>query len=331
MRKYFLIWCYNDTNMVFMEHIAGSSSHMAELFSSIEKSSRSTWTVLIQGENGTGKGVVAREIHRRSKQARQPFVVVDCGAIPENLIESELFGHERGAFTGAERLKRGKFELAGTGTIFLDEIGELSPLSQTRLLHVLQDGEIERLGGEGQRIRVGARVIAATNRNLEKMVAEGSFRQDLYFRLNILSMRVPTLRERPEDIPALAHYFTTRSAAEAERSLSGVSPEVLNVFLKHPWPGNVRQLENTIRRAVAVGESERVLLKDLPDEFFATESSTTATRIQKLNEALDETTRRVCIAAFTASRGDCAQAGRIMGLHQSTVYRLVRKYGLKHQ
>src|SRR6266566_5425185 len=172
----------------------------------------------------------------------RPFVVVNCGAIPENLVESDLFGYERGAFTGADRQKKGKFEAADAGTVFLDEIGELSLASQTRLLHVLQDKQIERLGGEGRRIRVDVRVIAATNRSLEQMVAEGTFRQDLFFRLNVLPVRTPSLRERPEDIPLLADHFARKWAAHADRKVSGVSQEALAVFQKHAWPGNIREL-----------------------------------------------------------------------------------------
>jgi len=303
---------------------------MAKLFGSIMKSSQANLTVLIRGENGTGKGVIAREIHRAGKRAKQPFVVVDCGAIPESLIESELFGHERGAFTGAERLKRGKFELAAGGTLFLDEIGELTLSSQARLLHVLQDREIERLGGEGRRIAVAARVIAATNRDLEKMIEGGTFREDLYFRLNVISLNVPPLRERPEDIPALAHRFVREAAAETDRQVSVISTEVLDLFARHPWPGNVRQLENIIYRAVATGDSETIRLRDLPEEFLHVRTSRPPANVPKLKAALDETTREVFIAAFAASDGDCERVGRMLGLHRSTVYRLIQRLGLEH-
>ena len=200
---------------------------MAALAGSIEKAARSCWTVLIQGESGTGKGMVARAIHACSSRCGKPFIVVNCGSIPEELVESELFGYEAGAFTGAVRQKKGKFEAADTGSIFLDEIGELSLASQTRLLHVLQDREVERLGGEGHRIHIDVRVIAATNRNLEQMVADGTFRQDVFFRLNVLSIRTPSLRERPEDIPALVRHFLEKNAGQAERQVCGISQEAL--------------------------------------------------------------------------------------------------------
>jgi transcriptional regulator with PAS, ATPase and Fis domain len=245
-------------------------------------------------------------------------------------MESELFGHERGAFTGADRLKRGRFETADCGTIFLDEIGELSLASQTRLLHVLQDKEIERLGGEGRRMRIDVRVIAASNRNLEQMVADRRFRQDLFYRLNVLSICTPSLRERPEDIPALAHHFAVTSGFHAQRRISGVSPEVLRVFQNHTWPGNVRQLENLVQRAVAMGETEQVLLEDIPEEFLAGKSSKAATKVRKFYEAMDETAREVCIEAFAAAKGDCFAAAQLMGLHRNSVYRLIRRHGLHH-
>jgi len=309
------------------EQIVGGSAPMSELAKSIRKAAHCGWTVLIQGESGTGKGMVARAIHQSGRRCARPFVVVNCGAIPESLIESELFGYERGAFTGADRQKIGKFEAAGGGTIFLDEIGELSLASQTRLLHVLQDKEIERLGGEGRRIDIDARVIAATNRNLQRMVADGTFREDLYFRLTVFPVRTPALRERPEDIPALAHHFALKSAVDAERRVLGISQEVLAVFQKNSWPGNVRQLENVVHRAVAMGETEEVLLRDIPHEFVFN-PLVGRSKVRKFYDALDETGREVCIAAFAAAEGNCAAAANLMGLHRNSVYRLVRRYGL---
>jgi transcriptional regulator with PAS, ATPase and Fis domain len=312
-----------------LENMIGASRPMTYLTNSIRKAARCSWTVLIQGESGTGKGMVARAIHHHGRRSGGPFIVVNCGAIPENLVESELFGHERGAFTGAERQKKGKFEAADGGTIFLDEIGELSLASQTRLLHVLQDKEIERLGGEGRRLRVELRVISATNRNLEQMVAAGTFRQDLFFRLNVLPIRTPSLRERPEDIPALAHHFAVACGVHAERQVVGVSREVLDVFQKHPWPGNVRQLENVIQRAVAMGETEEVLLQDIPENFLPAVPGSGA-RVRRFYDAMDETAREVCIEAFTAAEGNCAAAAELMGIHRSSVYRLIRRYRLEN-
>jgi transcriptional regulator with PAS, ATPase and Fis domain len=286
--------------------------------------------VLIEGESGTGKGVVARRIHDLGKRAGKPFVVVNCGAIPESLIDSELFGYERGAFTGAYCRQIGKFEAANTGTIFLDEIGELSLASQTRLLRVLEEKEIERIGGGGRRVRADARVIAATNRDLHKMVSEGTFREDVYYRLNVILLRTPALRERREDIPALAHHFALKAAIQAGRRLAGISPELLDMFQSHPWPGNVRQLENLIQRAVAMGETEYLVPGDIPQDFSCAKTVEMKPKVQRLYDALDETGREVCIAAFTASQGNCAAAAQMMGLHRNSVYRLVRKYGLNH-
>jgi transcriptional regulator with GAF, ATPase, and Fis domain len=315
---------------VGLESLIGKSPVMADLSRAIRKAARCDWTVLIQGETGTGKGVVARVIHRLSPRAARPFVIVNCGAIPDNLVESELFGYERGAFTGADRPRRGKFEAAAAGTIFLDEVGELSLAAQARLLHVLQDREIERLGGEGRRIPVQARVIAATNRNLEQRVADGAFRQDLFFRLDVFPIRTPSLRQRSEDIPALAQDFALKCAAHSERRISGISPAVLDVFRKHPWPGNVRQLENVVQRAVAMGETDQVLLEDLPDDFLSVRLAESESKVRNFYEAMDETARQVCIAAFTISRGNCVIAARLMGLHRNSVYRLIRRYGLNY-
>jgi transcriptional regulator with PAS, ATPase and Fis domain len=226
--------------------------------------------------------------------------------------------------------KRGKFEAAHTGTLFLDEIGELSPASQARLLHVLQEREVERLGGEGRRISVDVRVIAATNRDLETMVEEGTFREDLFFRLNVFAIRTPALRDRREDIPALARHFAFQSADMAGRPIQGISEEVLQEFKRHSWPGNVRQLENVVQRAVAMGEAELILLEDLPPDFLLSKARKAPARVRNIHEALEETAREVCIAAFTVSRGDCAAAAQLMGVHRSSMYRLIRRHGLEH-
>jgi transcriptional regulator with PAS, ATPase and Fis domain len=254
-------------------------------------------------------------------------VVVNCGAIPESLVESELFGHERGAFTGADRLRKGKFEVAVGGTIFLDEIGELSLASQSRLLHVLQDREIERLGGEGRRIPIDVRVIAATNRDLAKMVSSRTFRQDLFFRLNVISIRVPALRERPDDIPLLANHFALKCAVQAGRPVSGISPDALSLLQRYSWPGNVRELENTIEGAIAMGETDQLLPRDFPDFPSAPPSeSEPATRFY---DALELAARDVCTSALRASKGNCTRAANLLGLHRNSLYRLIHKHGLE--
>jgi transcriptional regulator with PAS, ATPase and Fis domain len=286
--------------------------------------------VLIQGESGTGKGMVARAIHKLSRRSRGPFVVINCGAILESLAESELFGYEKGAFTGANCQRIGKFEAADSGTIFLDEVGELSPRNQVRLLHVLQDKEIERIGGEGRRVRTDVRIIAATNRDLYRMVEEGTFRADLFFRLHVVSLRMPALRNRPSDIPALANHFASKAAMQVGRTVSAISPEVLAMFQSHSWPGNVRQLENVIQRAVAMGETECLVRRDIPEDFFQEGGVEGKSRVRRFYDALDETGRGVCIAAFAASGGNCVTAAKMMGLHRNSVYRLIQKYGLNH-
>jgi two-component system response regulator AtoC len=210
-------------------------------------------TVLISGETGTGKDVVARALHYLSARHSRPFVKVNCAAVPRDLLESELFGHERGAFTGAHQLKIGKFEAADHGTIFLDEIGDLDPDLQAKLLHVLQDGEFSRVGGRST-IRVDARVLAATNQNLEQAVAEGRFREDLYYRLNVIRIELPPLRERPEEIPLFAEFFTQRYAKLYQREAAPLAPEMIQRLLQHRYPGNVRELENIIKRMMVLGE-----------------------------------------------------------------------------
>ena len=248
------------------EGIVGNAESMQAVFKTIGQVAASDVTVLITGESGTGKELVARSMHRHSLRARKPFIAVNCAAIPENLIESELFGHEKGAFTGAAAQKPGRFELADGGTLFLDEVGDMSPATQTRVLRALQQGEIQRVGGT-QTIRVDVRVIAATNKDLERMVAEKTFREDLYYRLNVVRIRMPPLRERKEDIPLLVDFMLRRLGAERKIAARRVSPEALDLLCRHEWPGNVRELENAIHRAGVIAGGEAVLAKDLPAEI----------------------------------------------------------------
>jgi Nif-specific regulatory protein len=313
-----------------IENLIGGSAPMADLSRSIQKAARGGLTVLIQGETGTGKGVVARAIHDLGKQSARPFIAVNCAAIPETLLESELFGYEAGAFTGATRPKKGKFELADGGTIFLDEIGELSLPGQTKLLQVLQEREVERLGSEGRPRRVDVRVIAATNRDLDDMVFEGTFREDLFFRLNVFPVRTPALRERRDDIPALAHHFALQAGVDAGRQVTGVSPDVVAEFRKYSWPGNVRQLQNVVERAIAMGETEEILRQDLPQDLLSIKVPKSSPKVGKFHEILDETARELCIAAFAATDGDCLAAAQLMGLHRSSLYRLIRRHNLDH-
>src|SRR5512136_47599 len=244
-------------------NIVGKNARMQEIYEFITDISNTDSTVLIQGESGTGKELIARAIHFNSTRKNKPFIVANCSAYSQNLLESELFGHERGAFTGAIRRKAGRFELAHGGTIFLDEIGEVSPPTQIVLLRVLQDRRFERVGGE-ETLEVDVRVIAATNKNLTEEMKKGTFREDLYYRLNVIPILVPPLRERKDDIPLLASDFLKRFSQEKEKESSGFSPEVMEIFLAHSWPGNVRELENVIEHAIIIAKQDKILLKDLP-------------------------------------------------------------------
>ena len=247
------------------EGIVGSSGPMQQVFKVIGQVATSDVTVMITGESGTGKELVARSIHRHSHRSARPFVAVNCSAIPENLIESELFGHERGAFTGATAQRLGKFEVCDGGTIFLDEIGDMTPTTQTKILRVLQEGEIQRVGSS-ETIKVNVRVLAATNKNLETLVKDKEFREDLYYRLNVVRLRLPPLRERVEDVPQIVDFFLQSLAKAKKTKARKVSPEALAILCRHSWPGNVRELENMIYRSAVIAQGDAILPKDLPDE-----------------------------------------------------------------
>jgi DNA-binding NtrC family response regulator len=247
------------------EGIVGTSSPMQQVFKVIGQVAASDVTVMITGESGTGKELIARSIHRHSHRGGRPFVAVNCSAIPENLIESELFGHERGAFTGATAQRLGKFEVCDGGTIFLDEIGDMTPATQTKILRVLQEGEIQRVGSS-ETLKVNVRVIAATNKDLETLVKDKEFREDLYYRLNVVRLRLPPLRERVEDVPQIVDYFIQSMAKAKKTKARKVSPEALAILCRHNWPGNVRELENMIYRSAVIAQSDTILPKDLPEE-----------------------------------------------------------------
>jgi len=243
--------------------IIGTSLSIQRLAGMVSRVAAAAATILIEDESGTGKELVARAIHAESARASQPFVGINCAALPETLLESELFGHVRGAFTGAVAAKKGLFEEAGQGTLFLDEIGDTPPPIQVKLLRVLQEQEIRRVGSTSP-IRIDARLLAATNRRLEELVRDGRFREDLYYRLNVVALRISPLRERREDIPLLAAHFLTRAAKRHGRAVPALSPEAMTLFLEHQWPGNVRELENAIERAVLLAETDTILPGDLP-------------------------------------------------------------------
>ncbi len=247
------------------EGIVGASSAMQQVFKVIGQFAASDASVMITGESGTGKELVARSLHRHSHRAAKSFIAVNCAAIPENLIESELFGHERGSFTGATAQRLGKFELCDGGTIFLDEIGDMTPTTQTKILRVLQEGDIQRVGGV-ETIKVNVRVIAATNKDLEQLVREKKFREDLYYRLNVVRVKLPPLREREEDVPQIVDFFVQNLAKATKVKARKVSPEALALFAAYPWPGNVRELENVVYRSAVAATGDTILPKDLPEE-----------------------------------------------------------------
>ncbi|MFI5356597.1 MAG: sigma-54-dependent transcriptional regulator [Opitutales bacterium] len=250
----------------YREGIVGSAPVMQEVFKTIGQVTASDVTVMITGESGTGKELVARSIWKHSHRAGKPFIAVNCAAIPDNLIESELFGHEKGSFTGATVQRLGKFELCDGGTIFLDEIGDMALATQTKILRVLQQGEIQRVGGT-ETIRVDVRILAATNKDLEAMVRSKSFREDLYYRLNVVRIKMPPLRDRAEDIPQIVDYCLQTLAKQKKTRVTKLSAEALGLLVKHPWPGNVRELENVIYRSAVIAQGDAILVKDLPAEL----------------------------------------------------------------
>jgi transcriptional regulator with GAF, ATPase, and Fis domain len=259
-----------------IEHeMVGESPALRQVLDFVGKVAQSDATVLLLGESGTGKELLARAIHANSRRSARPFIVVNCAALTETLLESELFGYERGAFTGALTRKPGRIELANGGTLFLDEVGELAANLQAKLLRVIETREFERVGGT-QPLRVDVRILAATNRDLEQAVRQGGFRADLFFRLNVVSVTTPPLRARREDIPLLASYFTARSARRANRTLVGIAPEARTLLVRYDWPGNVRELQNAIERAVLLGDGELVRPEDLPESLLESGAAASA-------------------------------------------------------
>jgi Nif-specific regulatory protein len=283
--------------------------------------------VLIQGESGTGKELVARAIHRNSERSEKPFVAINCAAIPENLLESELFGHEKGAFTGAVAQRQGKLETAEGGTVFLDEIGELAGPLQGKLLRVLQEREFERIGGR-RPIPLDIRLIAATNRDLKAAARKNEFREDLYYRLNVVSIKMPALRERREDIPALVRHFAEKYSARVKRPVSGVSPKALAALMRYDWPGNVRELENAIERAVVMGATDEILPEDLPEAVLEPEVDEADAGVV-LYDGVREAKKQLIEKAIADAGGNFTEAAAILGVHPNHLHRLVRNLGLK--
>ena len=304
--------------------IVGESPAIAMLLRLIARVAPQDTSVLILGESGTGKELVARALHGRSSRATHPFVAINCAALTDTLLESELFGYEKGAFTGAAAQKKGKLETAEGGTVFLDEIGELAPLLQAKLLRVLQQREFERVGGT-RTLKLDVRVIAATNRDLAAEVRRGAFREDLYHRLNVVALRVPPLRERPGDILPLARYFLARATARCRRRVSGIAPEAERCLASYSWPGNVRELENAIERAVVLGDSEIVLPEDLPETILDAAPAVPGA----LQASIAQTKRDLILAAFRETGVDHNLAAAKLKLHPNSLRRLIRVLGLR--
>ena len=312
---------------VDLDHdMVGESPRMREVYSLIEKVAASESTVLIYGESGTGKELAARAIHRNSPRRDQPFVAINCAALTETLLESELFGHERGAFTGAIALKRGQLEMANGGTIFLDEMGEISPAMQAKLLRVLQERDFMRVGGT-KTLPLNIRILAATNKNLQKATKEGTFREDLYSRLNVVSVTMPPLRDHKADIPLLAGYFAAKYAEKCNRRILGISQDARTILSQYDWPGNIRELENAIERAVVLGSSGMILPEDLPETLHETPAQ--SMRSSTYHEAVRQLKRQLILTAMDQSDGKFTEAARLLGVHANYLHRLIRNLDLR--
>jgi DNA-binding NtrC family response regulator len=309
--------------------IVGESPAMQAVVDVARRAAPSGATVLLLGESGTGKEVLARAVHRWSLRASRPFVVVNCVALSEELLESELFGHEKGAFTGAHQQKRGKLEVAHGGTVFLDEIGDLRPSLQAKLLRVLQDQTFERVGGT-RPIHADVRFIAATNRDLAQAVRQGQFRLDLFYRLHVVTVTLPPLRERPADVPALARHFLDRYRREVKRDVLGFVPDALACLRRYAWPGNVRELENAIERAVVLSEGPEIGVRDLPVEVRDAGEAGGLVRegARSFHAAIEEYKRGLIASALRRTGGNRTQAARVLGLQRTYLARLIRDLGL---
>jgi two-component system, NtrC family, response regulator AtoC len=306
--------------------LVSKSPAMQRVFDLARVAARSSSTILVLGESGSGKEVLARAIHAESPRAGGPFVAISCAALTETLLESELFGHEKGAFTGAASRRKGKFELAQGGTLFLDEIGDISPKLQLDLLRVLEDKTFQRVGGS-ETIETDVRVVAATNRDLAKAVAAGAFREELYYRLNVIPVTLPPLRERPEDVPLLVQHFLERLSKELNRRIDGVSPEGMAALVAHAWPGNVRELRNVLERGAVVAKGHVIQLADLGLPAPAEPRTATAIRTDPL--PLEDVEKRHIAEVLAWAGGNVTQAARTLGIDRMTLYNKIKRYGLR--
>lgn len=314
--------------------IIGTSPLMRQVYELIKKVAPANSPVLILGESGTGKELVARAIHMNSERKNKPFVKVNCAALAPGVLESELFGHEKGAFSGAIRRKPGRFEIADNGSIFLDEIGEISPDVQVKLLRVLQEKEFERVGGT-ETLKMRARIIAATNKNLEKLVEQNTFREDLYYRLNVVPIHLPSLREHGEDIPLLVNHFIGKYNKESGRRVKGISPDALAYLQNYNWPGNIRELENVIERAIVMSAKSQILPQDLPENILAGQAEAilqqrkqTENRAKSLTAMVEKYEKHLIHNVLRDCGGNIAQAARSLNIKRTTLRYKMEKYGL---
>ncbi len=313
---------------IHVEHqMIGESAAMQAVYKFIGKVAPTDSTVLIRGESGTGKELAARAIHMNSTRAAKPFIAINGATLSETLLESELFGHEKGAFTGAIAQKSGKLEIADGGTLFLDEIGELTPLIQAKLLRVLQEHEFERVGGT-RSIKVNVRIVAATNKDLEAAVRNGSFRQDLYYRLNVVSITMPPLRNRRDDIQLLASYFASVYSKKCKRRIKGISSEARSLLRAYDWPGNVRELQNAIERAVVLGSTELLVPEDLPEALFETGDNKSLS-VSGYHDKVAEAKKLIVTRAIEEADGNYTEAAKQLGIHPTNLHRLIRTLGAK--
>ena len=311
-----------------MEKIIGHSAPMQAVFDTIRQVAPSRATVLVQGESGTGKELVAHALHRLSPRGQNPFVAVHCAALSDALLESELFGHERGAFTGATEMRKGRFELADGGTLFLDEIGEIESSTQVKLLRVLEERAFERVGGV-QTLEVDTRLIAATNRDLRKMVAEGAFREDLFFRLNVVQITLPPLRERKEDIPLLLNNFLEQFCEENARKLDGFTPDALEALSTYRWPGNIRELRNIVERMVVLCRGDKITLRDVPGEVREGTGSFKTSGPLAGAVSMEQAEKRMIEQALADQQGNRTLAAQQLGISRRTLHRKLNEFGLR--
>jgi len=316
-----------STEINLDHNLIGESSRMKEVYQFLARVAPADANVLLQGESGTGKELAARAIHRNGPRSSKPFVAINCAAIPEGLLESELFGHERGAFTGAVAQKKGRLEVANGGVVFLDEIGELAPALQVKLLRVLQEREFERVGGT-RPISVDIRLIAATNKDLGEAVKTGTFRKDLFYRLNVLSLVMPPLRERREDIPVLADYFVTKYIKKFDMRAKRLSPEAMGCLANYDWPGNVRELENAIERALVLSMSDVIQPEDLPESILE-KGLTPSIEGAKYHSEVKELKKQLIFNALKETKGNYTEAAQVLGVHVNYLHRLIRNLDLK--